>query len=518
LETKKYNDHLSFNLKLSAQLSRLGSVFCRAILKMSQFCREKPKMSRFVSGKAEICRENIGTMAKHSAQIPDLQAALARFTEGSTIAEIHSAIGERVTVRSLQRWLADLKQQGLVKTTGKGRAIRYHLSPKTAKVVTHAESIVPLSLPAKETLNYVQQPLGRRLKSGYNDKFLRGYRPNTDTYLSVAERARLLDLGQTARQKAPAGTYARQILQRLLIDLSWNSSRLEGNTYSLLDTQRLLSQGEAPNERTAAETQMILNHKDAIEFLVDEAPEIGFNRYTITNLHALLSQNLLADPAASGRLRNFPVGITSSTYLPPGLPQLIEEYFELLLEKADSIQDPFEQAFFIMVQLPYLQPFEDVNKRVSRLAANIPLNRLNLAPLSFVEVPRDLYIQGLIGVYERNRIDLLKDVFMYAYERSAARYAEVRQTLGEPNPFRLRYREDIRRVVSEIVTQLLAQQKAQEHIAAFARQLPESDRETFVEVVETELLSLHEGNFARYRIPPSQFAAWQQVWKGEKPG
>jgi Fic family protein len=263
---------------------------------------------------------------------------------------------------------------------------------------------------------------------------------------------------------------------------------------------------------------MILNHKDAIEFLVDAAPEIGFNRYTITNLHALLSHNLLADPAASGRLRTFPVGITSSTYLPPGLPQLIEEYFELLLEKADSIRDPFEQAFFIMVQLPYLQPFEDVNKRVSRLAANIPLNRLNLAPLSFIDVPRDLYIQGLMGVYERNRIDLLKDVFIYAYERSAARYAEVRQTLGEPNPFRLRYRDDIRRVVADIVTQALTKQKAQEHIAAYASQLPETDRDTFVEVVETELLGLHEGNFARYRILPSQFAAWQQVWKEEKPG
>lgn len=470
-----------------------------------------------MSGKAEICRENLGVMAKRSIQNADLQTILDRFPDGATIAEIHSAIGEQVTTRTLQRWLADLQQQGKVRVSGKGRAIRYHLEPTIANVGRQAEPTIPLSFLAKETLNYVQQPLDRRVKAGYNADFLREYRPNVDTYLSAAERSKLMILGQTARQNEPAGTYARQVLQRLLIDLSWNSSRLEGNTYSLLDTQRLLSQGAPSDEKTVAETQMILNHKDAIEFLVDAASDIGFNRYTIMNLHALLSHNLLANPAASGRLRTFPVGITSSTYLPPSLPSIIEENFMILLEKASFIQDPFEQAFFIMVQLPYLQPFEDVNKRVSRLAANIPLNKLNLAPLSFVGVPRDLYIQGLLGVYERNRVDLLKEVFLYAYERSAVRYGEVRQTLGEPDPFRLRYREDIRRLVAEIVTQALPQDKAQEHITAYIRQLPEVDRDTFTEVVETELLSLHEGNFARYRILPSQFAAWQEVWKGNAP-
>ncbi len=94
-----------------------------------------------------------------------------------------------------------------------------------------------------------------------------------------------------------------------------------------------------------------------------------------------------------------------------------------------------------MVQLPYLQPFDDVNKRVSRLAANISFNRHNLSPLAFVDVPGDLYINGMLGVYELNRIELLKDVFMWAYERSAARYAVLRQSLGEPDAFRLKYRD-----------------------------------------------------------------------------
>jgi hypothetical protein len=213
------------------------------------------------------------------------------------------------------------------------------------------------------------------------------------------------------------------MLNRLLIDLSWNSSRLEGNTYSLLDTERLISLGEAADNKTAMEAQIILNHKDAIEFLFQGADDIGFNRYTILNLRVLLSNKLLPDPAAPGRLRQFSAGINRSVFTPLGVQQQIEEMFELILEKASQIEDPFEQALFVMVQLPYLQPFDDVNKRVSRLSANIPFKRNNLVPLSFIDVPNDLYIRGMLGVYELNRIDLIKDVYMWAYERSSLRYS-----------------------------------------------------------------------------------------------
>ena len=128
---------------------------------------------------------------------------------------------------------------------------------------------------------------------------------------------------------------------------------------------------------------MILNHKDAIEFLVSEADEIAFNRYTILNLHGILAQNLLADETAAGRLRRIGVGIQRSAFHPLEVPQLIEECFDQVLATAQAIRDPYEQALFAMVQLPYLQPFDDVNKRVSRLAANIPFIKGNLSPLSF---------------------------------------------------------------------------------------------------------------------------------------
>jgi hypothetical protein len=185
---------------------------------------------------------------------------------------------------------------------------------------------------------------------------------------------------------------------------------------------------------------------------------------------------------------------------------------QLILEKAAQIENPFEQALFVMVQLPYLQPFDDVNKRVSRLAANIPLNRRNLAPLSFTEVPNELYVQGLLGVYELNRIELLKDVFLWAYDRSAKQYAAQRQSLGDPDPFRLKYREGIRHLVTEMVTGAMPKNIAIGLIKVTALKLPKEDQAKFVEAVETELMNLHEGNFARYMIRPTEFKAWQAVW------
>jgi hypothetical protein len=277
-----------------------------------------------------------------------------------------------------------------------------------------------LSPAAREIRAVIQLPVSERTPVGYQGAFLDAYQPNHTFYLPESLRKELEDLGQVGLSALPAGTYMRQVMDRLLIDLSWNSSRLEGNTYSLLETQRLLEVGEDAEGKATQETQMILNHKAAIEMLADEAGEIDFNRYTICNLHALLSDNLLPDPGASGRVRSRPVGISGTVFHPLEVPQQIEERFEQILVKAAAVRNPFEQAFFAMVHLPYLQPFEDVNKRVSRLAANIPLIRYNLCPLSFVDVDSHDYIGGLLGVYELNRVEYLRDVFAWAYRRSCA--------------------------------------------------------------------------------------------------
>ena len=446
------------------------------------------------------------------ADLAAIEAAVGQHEGGASAAQIAAALVNPGARRTLQYRLRALVDAGRLRLTGDGRAARYHLGGE-AIPEPEAADVVPLSPEGQALLAYVRQPVAARQPVGYDRAFLDGYRPNEIFYLTEAQRSRLATIGKPQIEAAAAGTYAKQILNRLLIDLAWNSSRLEGNTYSLLDTRRLLNFGEAAEGRGQLEAQMILNHKDAIEFLVANADDIGFNRYTILNLHALLANNLLADPDAVGRLRHIIVGIDGSAFHPLEVPGLIEECFDQLLATAAAINDPFEQAFFVMVQLPYLQPFDDVNKRVSRLAANIPMIKTNLAPLSFTDVPGDLYTRAVLGVYERNDVALLRDVFLWAYERSAARYAAVRQSLGEPDPFRLRYRERLRDIVRDVVRGPMDRKAARALLVATAgNEISAEDQEQFVEVAETELLGLHEGNFARYQVRPSEFAAWRVVW------
>lgn len=442
---------------------------------------------------------------------------IAGYPEGATLAEINQALRPELHIRKLQRIIKDMVAQSIITTSGKARATRYQFAgsvPSKAKqedLSAKHESAIPLSSKAMHLREKVTAALPKRKPVGYKSQFLEDYQPNKDAYLTLEEKAKLAAIGQ-ATGNQPAGTYAQQILNRLLIDLSWNSSRLEGNTYSLLDTERLIEKGETDERKSAMEAQMILNHKDAIEFMVETAAEIGFDSYTIRNLHAMLANNLLTDPEAPGRLRIIPVGITGSVFTPLAIPQLINEFFEVILAKASEISDPFEQSFFIMVHLPYLQPFDDVNKRVSRLSANIPFIKKNFSPLSFTDVPDDIYTQGMLGVYELNDVSLLKDVFMWGYERSAARYAVVRQSLGEPNPFRLKYRNQIRETISAIIRETMNSKLAAEQISLEAKNFPAEDRPLFIEAVEIELLALHDGNFARYRVSPKEFERWKNNW------
>lgn len=183
------------------------------------------------------------------------------------------------------------------------------------------------------------------------------------------------------------------------------------------------------------------------------------------------------------------------------------------MQKAGAIGDPFERAFFMMVQLPYLQPFEDVNKRVSRLAANIPLIHADLCPLSFVDVPERAYIAGTLGIYETTRVELLRDVFVWAYERSCQRYVVVRDSVAEPDRFRMRYREALTEVIGQIIR--AKQQPSADNIRALARGNVEArDMLKFVELTTQEFRRLSEFNIARYRIRRSDYSAWHNALHG----
>jgi prophage maintenance system killer protein len=190
------------------------------------------------------------------------------------------------------------------------------------------------------------------------------------------------------------------------------------------------------------------------------------------------------------------------------VPQQISTLFDEILAKANEIKDPFEQSFFVMVHLPYLQPFADVNKRTSRMAANIPLLLNNLCPLTFLGVPEAAYSQAILGIYELTRIELLRDIFMRAYERSTQEYIALKSNLTEPDPLRLRYRDEIKKVVRDIV--LNPEQHPIDMIQAFIANLPDDhERIELQSLLIEELRQIHEGVLARYGLRPSQWEKWK---------
>jgi len=457
-----------------------------------------------------------------SAEYEMVVAAVREHPGGASIETIQSVLGEGVARRTLQRRLNELAKQGRLVAEGRKRGALYHLPPPPQVTVqlegvagrgdigqVSVEIHVPISTEGSRLRALVRRPLTLRTPVGYRREFLLDYRPNETWYLPSETRTRLRGLGEAPLPERQAGTYARDVLGRLLIDLSWASSKLEGNTYTRLDTQRLIEHGEAATGKDARETQMILNHKRAIEYLVDGADELGYDIHTFQNLHALLSENLLADPGTSGKLRERIVDISGTVFRPLAIPQQIDEFFRVILDKAAAIGDPFEQAFFLMVQIPYLQPFEDVNKRVSRLGANIPLLKHNLCPLSFVEVPERAYVEGTLAVYELKKVELLADVFAWAYERSCQQYRAIADSLPQPDPFRRTYRDVLADVIGEVVRKgwaadsLIIERET-------ANLVPAEDRTRFVEMAIAELKGLHDGNIARYRLRLSEFRDWKE--------
>lgn len=452
-------------------------------------------------------------------ELKEIAQLIGRHPEGIGLDGLSRILGKGIARRTLQRRLAALVAQKRIAASGGRRALKYQLAPITGalagtlpipNLVSTGESYVPLSAEGEAIKAYVRQPKAERRPVSYNQGFLEDYHPNETYYLPDSLRKQLHTLGRSPVEQSAAGTFARDIMNRLLIDLSWASSRLEGNTYSRLDTERLIALGQAAEGKDALETQMILNHKAAIEYLVREAEGVGVNVPTALALHALLSDGLLPDPMSGGRVRNHAVEIGGSTYLPVAMPQRLEELFGIVLDMASEIRDPFEQAFFLMVHLPYLQPFVDVNKRVSRLAANIPLFRENLCPLSFIDVPERAYVDAVIAVYELNRIELLRDVFVWAYERSCQHYVAVRQQLVPPDTFRLRHRAEVSAVVCSIVRGGLAASEAAIQSVVPAT-IAEGDRDRFVELIQDEFRTLHEGNAIRFGLRPLEFAVWREL-------
>ncbi len=403
--------------------------------------------------------------------------------------DVRRHVAPELSPPTVWRALKRLVEEDRLEVSGKARATGYSLAG-AAVVRAH-----------------LQTPYNRRRLAVYRKEFVDRYVPDKSFYLGEADRQRLHEAGRPVPPPLPVGTYARRVLEQLLIDLSWASSRMEGNTYDILETERLIRFGKEASGKDRKEAVMILNHKDAIEYLVDHLAEITISRQDIFSIHALLANGLLADPAMAGRLRRMPVGISWSSYRPLDDPFALDEEFSILIEKAAAITDPFEQSFFLLVHIPYLQAFYDINKRTSRIASNIPLLKADLAPMSFLTMDDGAYIDGLIGIYELNNVSLLREVYIDAYLASAGNYRVLRAELESPEKAALTYRDFVRQAVRRSVLEWKGFRPDDIRVMAAEAGIPEPDREQVIDYIGNEFRSLHEGNVVRYRLRPADLEA-----------
>jgi Fic family protein len=316
---------------------------------------------------------------------------------------------------TVNRHLRALLAAGQVVREGTGPATAYRYSQPFSVAGTAAEQATPATKwsPESQTLRAeLAAPVGSRTPVSYQRQFVDDYCPNQSSLLPTGLADSLFAEGKMPGQQ-PAGTYARKVLEQLLIDLSWSSSHLEGNRMSLLDTRNLFIAGRSAADDT--DSTMLLNHKDAIEFIVDAVPSYGITVPVVRNLHSLLMQGLLEKPRALGAIRTTIVNIEGSVYIPTQVPSLLEEMLALIVEKSRLVKNPIEGAFFLWLNLAYLQPFEDGNKRTSRLGANLPLLLYNCAPLSFLDVDPADYAIATLGVYERLDVSLAAELFAWTY-------------------------------------------------------------------------------------------------------
>lgn len=444
-------------------------------------------------------------------QNEEITTLLGKHPEGLSRGQVSESLRFTINDKTLQRRLTALVDEGRIAKKGERKATRYHplkSSIETNKGHLKDNSANIFSPFSQKKLKFLDTPLHAREKMSYEREFLDSYVPNQSQYVPKKIKDALFREGKRFDEQLAAGTYARQISQRLLIDLSYNSSRLEGNTYSHLDTQKLVEEGITAEGKVHEETVMIMNHKEAILFLVENAQDIELTSLTIRNLHHLLSQDLLANPNACGNIRTSEVNIGQSTYKPLDNPHILKELFELILQKAKKINDPFEQSFFLLVHLSYLQAFEDVNKRTSRLSCNIPFIKNNLCPLSFTDVARDDYNAALLAIYEKNDVEPMLELFAWAYSRSCEQYGVVKKSLGEIDAFRIQYRQQRKAIMGQVVRHGLHGSAAEELIESYCQEQGVEDIDKFTAMTLADLSTLHAGAIIGLGITEAQLETW----------
>jgi Fic family protein len=331
------------------------------------------------------------------------------YNPSSSRVEIAEALTNAPNERTLKRIIAECVQKGDIVVSGKGKATKYSLSAQ-------AHLMMPLNIDTY-FINDVDE---RRIQEGYNFNLICEVLPNV-TLFTAEEKSRLTKAHNTflANMSTLSDLEYRKEMERLGVDLSWKSSQIEGNTYSLLETERLLKEKQSAQGKTKEEAVMLLNHKDALDFILDSPDylkELSIRR--IEDIHSILTKDLVV---GSG-IRKRRVGITGTNYRPLDNEFQIREALDDTCRLINGKEDVFEKALLALVLLSYIQPFTDGNKRTARICSNAIFMAWGYCPLSFRTVDSIDYKKAMLMFYEQNNIAAFKQIFIEQYEFAVNNY------------------------------------------------------------------------------------------------
>jgi len=323
--------------------------------------------------------------------------------------DIFDSLGIDVSYATLKRILAKLKAKNLISSMGKGRGTTYKIS------VTY-ELFYPLNIDTY----FKKEQDERQVKEHFNFSLITEVFTNVDLFTKeeLQHLKKLQEEYTSNISQLSHSQYSRE-LERLAIDLSWKSSQIEGNTYSLLETERLLKEQETAEGKAKDDATMLLNHKAALDFIFTEPDYVTpLTLARIEDIHSILIRDLGVDR----NIRKRRVGILGTNYKPLDNEFQIKEALGDMCNLVNSKQNFFEQALLLLVLISYIQAFNDGNKRTARIISNAVLISHNYCPISFRTVNSIDYKKAMLLFYEQNNITAFKDIFINQFEFAVKTY------------------------------------------------------------------------------------------------
>lgn len=303
------------------------------------------------------------------------------------------------------------------------------------------------------------------------------------------------------------GSYARQIANRLLPELTYHCARFEPNALSMNEVEALFEQDQTNTEPLSAPDVLTLNLFEAIRYLLDNAGTLEFDVTGVCTLHYLLSDALVADHHA-GKVRERGIINHYSTYLPIEDPKRLQRLLGNICAKAMHIENPYEQSLFILIHITYLQPFIAANRRTARLCANIPLVRHNLVPLTFADINVDDYTAAVVSILENKQPKPMAQLYFQSY-LNACRHYDDSIKVADFDPVRVKYRQHRRALIKQVVAGKLTGDKILAEVVGYSKQhIDETEQFAFEKSVMTEFQQLSPQRIAGTGLSRKQLNDW----------